>query len=211
MGVVGDVRQISLDAVPKEEMYFPYWQAEGNYMMPRDLVIRTTRNPMRLAGALRQTVWSVAPDQPLSDVMTMDDIVDRDIEPRRIQTVLLGGLAALALTLACVGIYGVIAYMVTQEHHQIGIRAALGASPGSILRLILGRASKLTFVGVSIGITTALLITRFMSTLLFGLSAADPLAFMAAAILLTSIALLASYLPARRAMRIDPMIALRCE
>lgn len=211
VGVVGDVRQISLDAVPKEEMYFPYWQAEGNYMMPRDLVIRTTRNPMRLAGALRQTVWSVAPDQPLSDVMTMDDIVDRDIEPRRIQTVLLGGLAALALTLACVGIYGVIAYMVTQEHHQIGIRAALGASPGSILRLILGRASKLTFVGVSIGITTALLITRFMSTLLFGLSAADPLAFMAAAILLTSIALLASYLPARRAMRIDPMIALRCE
>jgi putative ABC transport system permease protein len=110
-----------------------------------------------------------------------------------------------------VGIYGVIAYVVAQEHHQIGIRAALGASPGRILGLILGRASKLTCAGVTIGIAAALLISRFMTTLLFGLSAADPLTFAAAAILLTSIALLASYVPARRAMRIDPMIALRCE
>jgi predicted permease len=211
VGIVGDVRQMSLDAASKEEMYFPYWQAEGNYMMPRDLVIRTTGNPMRLASALRQTVWSIAPDQPVSDVMTMDDIVDHNTGQRRIQTVLLGGLAALALTLACVGIYGVIAFIVTQEHHQIGIRAALGASPESILRLILGRASKLTFLGVSIGSAAALLLTRFMGTLLFGLSAADPLTFVAAAILLTSVALLASYLPARRAMRVDPMIALRGE
>ncbi|MBV9610901.1 MAG: ABC transporter permease [Acidobacteriaceae bacterium] len=211
VGMVGDVRQMSLDAAAKEEMYFPYWQAEGNYMMPRDLAIRTSGDPMKLAGALRQIVWSVAGDQPVSDVMTMDEIVDRDIGQRRIQTLLLGGLAALALVLACVGTYGVIAYLVTQEHHQIGLRAALGASPGSILRLVLSRASKLTFAGVSIGITIALLVTRFMSTLLFGLSAADPLIFMAAAILLTSVTLLASYLPARRAMRVDPMIALRCE
>lgn len=211
VGIVADVRQMELDAAPKEEMYFPYWQAQGNYMMPRDLVIRTTGNPMNLAAALRQTVWSVAPDQPLSDVMTLDDILDRDVGQRRIQTVLLGGLAALALTLACVGIYGVIAYMVTQEYHQIGIRAALGASPRSILCLILGRASKLTFIGVSIGIVAALVMTRFMGGLLFGVSPVDPLTFAAVAILLAGVALVASYLPARRAMRIDPMIALRCE
>ncbi|MBV8808102.1 MAG: ABC transporter permease [Acidobacteriaceae bacterium] len=211
VGVVGDVRQMSLDAVAKEEMYFPYWQAEGNYMMPRDLVIRITGNPMDLAGALRKTVWAVAPDQPVSDVRTMDDIVDHEVGERRIQTVLLGGLAALALVLACVGIYGVVAYLVTQEHHQIGIRAALGATPRGILRLVLARASKLTFIGLSIGILAALLITRFMKSLLFGVSGIDPLPFVAAAILLTSVALLASYLPARTAMRIDPVIALRCE
>jgi putative ABC transport system permease protein len=202
---------MSLDAAPKEEMYFPYWQAQGNYMMPRELVIRTTGNPIDLAGAVRQTVWSVAPDQPVSDVMTMDDVLAHDVGQRRIQTVLLGGLAALALALACVGIYGVIAYLVTQERHQIGIRAALGATPGRILHLVLGSASKLTFIGVSIGIFAALVVTRFMKTLLFGVSEVDPLTFVGAAILLTSVALLAGYLPARRAMCIDPVIALRCE
>lgn len=211
VGIVGDVRQMGLDAAPKEEMYFPYWQAQGNYMVPRDLVIQTTGNAMNLAGAVRQAVWSVAPDQPLSDVMTMDDILDREVGQRRVQTVLLSGLATLALTLACVGIYGVIAYMVTQENHEIGIRVALGANPRDVLRLILGRASRLTVIGVSIGIFAALLITRFMSGLLFGVSPMDPLTFVVVAILLSSVALAASYLPTRRAMRVDPMVALRCE
>ena len=211
VGIVADVRQMGLQAAPQEEMYFPYWQAQGNYMSPRELVIRTSANPMRVASALRQAVSSVAPDQPLSDVATMDDVVDRDVGQRRVQTVLLGALATLALTLASVGVYGVIAYMVTQEFHQIGIRAALGASPASILCLILGRASKLTFIGVAIGIVVALPAMRLMSSLLVGVSAVDPLAFASVSVLLASVTLAASYVPARRATRIDPMIALRCE
>src|SRR5947209_389419 len=138
--------------------------------------------------------------------MTMDDILDREVGQRRVQTVLLSGLATLALTLACVGIYGVIAYMVTQENHEIGIRVALGANPRDVLRLFLGRASRLTVIGVSIGIFAALLITRFMSGLLFGVSPMDPLTFVVVAILLSSVALAASYLPTRRAMRVDPMV-----
>jgi putative ABC transport system permease protein len=211
VGVVGDVRQMGLAEASKEEMYFPYWQSQGNYMMPRDLVVRTNGDPVSLAGGVRQAVLSVAADQPLSSVMTMDDIVDHAMGQRRIQTVLLSGLAVLALTLACVGIYGVMAYMVTQENHEIGVRVALGAEPRNILHLILGRASKLTGIGASIGITAALVVTRFMNTLLFGVSPLDPLTFAAVAFVLTSVALVASYLPARRAMRIDPMIALRCE
>jgi putative ABC transport system permease protein len=211
VGVVGDLRQMSLVEPSKEEMYFPYWQAQGNYMMPRDLVVRTTGDPINLADAVRRAVWSVAADQPVSSVMTMDDIVDEAVGQRRVQTVLLGRLAVLALSLACVGIYGVMAYLVTQENHEIGVRVALGAEPQNILRLILGRASRLTIIGVSIGIFAGLLMTRFMKDLLYGVSGVDWLTFVAAATLLSSVALLASYLPARRAMRIDPVIALRCE
>jgi putative ABC transport system permease protein len=211
VGIVGDVRQMGLDAPPKEEMYFPYWQAQGNYMVPRDLVIRTSGDPMDLASAVRRAVWSVAADQPVSDVTTMDEILDREMGQRRLQTVLLGGFAGLAMTLACVGIYGVMAYMVTQEKHEIGIRVALGADPGNIRSLILGRASRLTGMGVSIGVFAALVAARFLKTLLFEVSPMDPLTFMAVAILLITVALVASYLPARRAMRVDPMIALRHE
>jgi putative ABC transport system permease protein len=211
VGIVGDVRQMGLNAPPKEEMYFPYWQAEGNYMMPRALAIRTTGSPMNLLSAVRQAVWSVDPSQPLSNVMTMDAILDREVEQRRVQAVLLGGLATLSLTLACVGIYGVMAYLVAQQNHEIGIRVALGAHPRSILRLILGRGAKLTVTGVGIGSISALLATRLMSSLLFGVSSIDPPTFASVAALLTFVALLACYIPAHRAMRVDPMVALRHE
>ena len=143
--------------------------------------------------------------------MRMDDVLDREVEPRKVQTFLLGGLAGLALMLACVGIYGVIAYMVTQEHHEIGVRMALGADSARILRLILGRGFALTGTGVCMGTFAALVVTRYMKTLFFGVRPIDPVIFLLAAVLLTSIALAASYLPARRAMRIDPMVALRGE
>jgi len=211
VGVVGNVRQMGLNAAPKEEMYFPFWQAQSNYMAPRDLVIRTAADPIKLASAVRHAVWTVAPDQPVSDVMTLADVLDREVEQRQIQTLLLGGLAGLALILACVGIYGVIAYMVAQENHEIGIRVALGAGSANVLRLILGRGLALTGTGVAIGIFAALIVTRYMKTLLFEVSPIDPLIFLLVAALLTSIALAATYLPARRAMRIDPMVALRCE
>jgi len=210
-GIEGDVKQMGLDAPAKEEMYFPYWQAEGNYMMPRALAVRTIGYPTSLLSAVRQAVWSVDPDQPLSNVMTMDDILDREVAQRRVQAVLLSGLAALALTLACVGIYGVMAYLVAQQNHEIGIRVALGAHPRSILGLVLGRGAKLTVKGVGIGIVSALLATRLMSSLLFGVSSIDLPTFASVAVLLTFVALLACYVPARRATRVDPIVALRHE
>jgi predicted permease len=211
VGVVGNVKQMGLNVPPKEEMYFPYWQANGNYMMARGLAIRTATDPTSVLSAVRRTVWSIDPDQALSEVMTMDDILDREVEQRRNQASLLGGLATLALTLACVGIYGVMAYLVAQQHHEFGVRTALGARPRDILRLVLRRGLQLTVAGVGIGMISGLGITRIMGSLLFGVSPFDPLTFAGVVFLLTAFALAASYIPARRAMRVDPMVALRYE
>jgi ABC-type antimicrobial peptide transport system permease subunit len=141
----------------------------------------------------------------------MDGVLDREVAQRRVQGVLLCGFAALALILACVGIYGVMAYLVTRQKHEIGIRLALGAHSHNILGLILGRGAKLTATGVGVGIPAALLATRLMRGLLFGVSAMDPLTFASVTLLLTLVALAACYIPAMRAMRVDPIVALRYE
>jgi len=211
VGIAGDVKQMGLDVPAKEEMYFPYWQAQGNYMVPSTLVIRTNGDPASVAGAMRQVVWSMDASLPVSDVMTMDDVLHTELKPRRVQAVLLGGFATLALTLACVGIYGVMAYLVGRQNHEIGVRMALGARRADVLRLILGRGAKLTTTGAAIGIIAALLSTRLMRSLLFGVSPFDPLTFAGVALLLMLVALAACYVPARRAMRVDPMVALRYE
>jgi predicted permease len=209
VGIVDDVKEISLGEPPKEEMYFPYWQAQGNYMVPSILLVHTSGDPIRLSYALREVVWSVDADQPVSQIATMAAVVDQEVAQRRVQVVLLGGLAALALTLACIGIYGVLAYLVTQQNHEIGIRAALGASPRQILGHVLRSGTKLTMTGVGIGIVSTLVVTRLMRSLLFGVSPIDPLTFGGVALLLASLALAACYLPARRASKVDPIIALR--
>lgn len=211
VGIVGDVKQMGLEVPPKEEMYFPYWQAKGNYMMARALAIHTATDPMSLPSGVRQVVWSIDPEQPISDVMTMDDILDREVEQRRNQASLLGGLAALALVLACIGIYGVMAYTVARQNHEFGVRAALGARPGDIFGLVLRRGIKLTATGVGIGIAAAFFVTRLMRSLLFGVGPFDPLTFGGVALLLMLVALAACYFPAHRATRIDPMVALRFE
>jgi putative ABC transport system permease protein len=211
VGVVADVKETGLDQPPKEEMYFSYWQAQGNYMVPATLVIRTDGDPATLVSAMRQAVWSVDASLPISDVTTTHELLDRELEPRRVQTVLLGTLGALALTLACVGLYGVMAYLVAQQNHEIGIRLALGARRADVLNLILGRGVKLAMTGGVIGIIVALLSTRLMRSLLFDVSPFDPVTFASVAVLLTFVALAASYISARRAMRIDPMVALRTE
>jgi len=211
VGIVDDVKEMGLGEPPKEEMYFPYWQAQGNYMVPSTLVVHTKGDPTNLASAVREAVWSVDPDQPVSEVVNMDGILDREVVQKRVQAVLLGGLAALALTLAGVGIYGVMAYLVTQQNHEIGIRVALGAHSRNILGLILGRGASLTATGVSIGVAAALLVTRLMRSLLFGVSPFDPLTFATVALVLTFVTLAACYIPARRATRVDPMVALRFE
>jgi len=211
VGIVADVKEMGLDEPPKEGMYFPYWQGQGNYMVPSTLVVHTKGDPTSIAGAVREAVWSVDPEQPVSQIGTMNDVLDREVAQRRLQAILLGALAALAMTLACVGIYGVMAYLVTQQNHEIGIRVALGADARNILGLVLGRGAKWTATGVGIGIAAALLITRLMRSLLFGVSAFDPLTFGGVALLFTFVALAACYIPAFRASRVDPMVAMRYE
>jgi ABC-type antimicrobial peptide transport system permease subunit len=180
-------------------------------MVPSTLLVHTKGDPTTIASAVREAVWSVDPDQPVSQIGTMNDILDREVAQRRVQAILLGALAVLAMTLACVGIYGVMAYLVTQQNHEIGIRVALGADSRNILGLVLGRGAKWTATGVGIGIAGAFFVTRLMRSLLFGVSPFDPLTFAAVTFTLAVVALAACYIPARRASRVDPMLALRFE
>lgn len=212
VGVVADVRQIRADAPVKAEMYVPYWQAAAfPTFAPRDLVIRTSVAPASLVPAVHQTIHEIDPYQPLSSIRTMDEVLNRETAQRRVGMLLLVAFAALALLLASLGIYGVLSYFVVQHIPEIGIRMALGAGRSDVLRLVIGKGMKLALAGIAIGLIGAFMLTRLMASLLFGVSAIDPLTFAGVAGLLTIIALLACYLPARRATKVDPMIALRYE
>jgi ABC-type antimicrobial peptide transport system permease subunit len=200
-----------LNEPPRQEMYFPYWQAKDNWMVSRDLEIRTSGDPLSLAGAVRQAVWSVDKDQPVSNVMTLDNLLDQEVAQRRVQAVLLGGFAALALILACIGIYGVLSYLVTQRTREIGVRVALGASASDVFRTVAGQGMALAGLGIVTGLVGALALSRLLSSLLFGVSAGDPIAYASAVAVFGGVALLACYFPARRAARVDPMVALRYE
>jgi putative ABC transport system permease protein len=210
-GIVGDVRQMRLNDPPRQEMYFPYWQAKDNWMVPRDLAIRTSGDALSLAGAVRQAVWSIDKDQPVSNVMTLDELLDQEVAQRRVQAALLGGLAALALILACIGIYGVLSYLVTQRTREIGVRVALGASASDVFRTVAGQGMTLAGLGIAAGLAGALALSRLLGSLLFGVSAGDPLTYAGAIAVFGAVALLACYFPARRAARVDPMVTLRYE
>jgi putative ABC transport system permease protein len=153
----------------------------------------------------------VDPNQPISDVKTMDTRITESLGPQRFAVKLLAVFAALAILLAAVGLYGLISYSVTQRTNEIGLRMALGAKPSEVLRLLLGQGAKLVLAGAAAGIVAGLVLVRAMQSLLYGVSAADPLSFLGATVLLAIVALAACYIPARRAMRVDPMVALRCE
>ncbi len=211
VGIVDDVKEMALDEPPKEEMYFPYWQAQGNYMVPTALVIHTRGDPTSLASAVREAVWSVDPDQPVSEIVTMDGVLDQEVAQRRVQALLLGGLAALALTLACVGIYSVMAYVVTQQSHEIGIRMALGADRGKVVRLVVSGAMAQIGIGLLVGIPVALAGGRLLAHQLFGVKSYDPAVLSTAVGMLVVSALVAGLVPAMRAASIDPMEALRSE
>ena len=210
VGVVADVMQMGLEMPARPEMYFPYRQAFQNWMVPRDIVIRAN-NPMSLAAAARQLILQVDRDQPVSKIATLEDILDQEVRNRRSQAILLGAFAALALTLACVGLYGVLAFLVSQRAQEIGVRIALGAQPSNILTVVVGRGLALAVAGVAIGLLAAVALMRLLESLLFGVSARDPLTFVSVAIILLLVASVACFVPARRAMRIDPIIALRYE
>jgi putative ABC transport system permease protein len=212
VGIVADVRQMGLEEPVRAEMYLPYRQITHNpWFIPRDLAIRTTGDTTNLVSAVRQAIREVDPDQPVSNVATMAEVLGEQAAQRRMGMIMLVAFSALALLLASLGIYGVLAYFVTQHTNEIGVRLALGATPRNILFLVLKKGMGLTLLGVVIGIVASFALTRLMSSLLFGVKASDPLTFVAVPLLLGAVALVACAIPARRATKVDPMIALRYE
>ena len=209
VGIVGDMRQMGLDQLPRAEMYFPYRQQ--SFYSPDYFSVRATGDPMQLAEAVREAIWAVDKQQAVAGIMPLEDLVDEDLAPRRLQANLLGGFAGMALLLASLGIYAVLSFAVAQRTQEIGVRVALGAQKADILRIIVGQGARLIALGIAIGIAAALALTRALQHLLYGLSATDALTFAGAVIVLGGIALLACYIPARRAMRLDPMQALHYE
>jgi putative ABC transport system permease protein len=207
IGVVKDVRQNDFIAEPKLQMYLNYRQLK--FLAPNALVVRTTVDPMSLALPVRNAVWAVDKDQPVSNIDTMDNIVAKAVARQRFSTLLLGIFATLALVLAAVGIYGVMSYSVAQRTREIGIRMALGAQRSDVLKMTVQQGMKLVGLGLLIGVGTAFVLTRLMSSLLFGVSATDPVTFLAIAFVLMAVAACASYIPALRATKVDPMVALR--
>ncbi len=208
IGVVGDVKHFSLDEPELSQIYLAYAQHPHIFAT---LAVRTSSEAMSFSNAVRGAVWSVDKDQPVWKVRTLEWLLDRSLGPQRFLMLLLAVFSALALVLSAVGIYGVMSYAVSQRTREIGVRLALGAQPRDILRLVVKQGFVLAFIGIVIGLVTSLALTRLMKSLLFGVSATDPVTFAVIALLLASIALLACYVPARRATKVDPMTALRYE
>jgi putative ABC transport system permease protein len=217
VGVVGHIKQWGLGADAKAaveaQFYYPFMQIPEKLMpMVADavaVVLRTEGDPAAIMGEVRRAVSEIDPREVIYGEQTMDSVIAGSFAARRLSMVLLDIFAALALVLSCVGIYGVISYLVGQRTHEIGVRMALGARRIDVLRLVLGQGATMTLIGMLIGIAAALGLTRLMANELFGITAHDPLTFTAVTILLALVALLACYLPARRAMRVDPIVALR--
>jgi putative ABC transport system permease protein len=208
VGVVGDIRQTSLGDEPASGIYIPYTQE----IMPwQTLVVRTKNDPMTLAASIRHEVTALDPEQPVARVATMDELKEASAAEPRFRAFLLGSFASIALLLSAIGIYGVMAYTVSRRTSEIGIRMALGARPVDILRLIFGESMMLTLLGGLSGLVGAYVVTRVMKSLLFGVTSTDPLTFAGVTLLLCSVALLASYIPARRASRVDPLVAFKYE
>jgi predicted permease len=219
VGVVGHIKQWGPGGDAKSaieaQFFYPFMQLPEK-LMPMvasavAVVVRTHGDPAAIIGPVRRAVEELDPREVIYAVQTMNEVLSSSLAARSLSMILLGFFAGLALALACVGIYGVISYLVGQRTHEIGVRVSLGAQPNDVLRLVLGHGARMALLGVAIGVAVALALTRLMSRLLFGVSPSDPLTFAGVAILLTLVALVACYIPARRAMRVDPLVALRHE
>ena len=209
IGLVKDVRQNDFIAEPKMQMYFSYRQVKD--LVANALVVRTSVDPLSLATSVRNTIWAVDKDQPVANIDSMEHIVAGAVARQRFSMLLLAIFAGLALVLAAVGIYGVMSYSVAQQTREIGIRIALGAQRGDVLRMTVKEGLKLVGVGLLIGLISAFVLTRVMESLLFGISATDPVTFGIICVVLLIVATLASYIPALRAATVDPMVALRAQ
>jgi putative ABC transport system permease protein len=208
VGVVGDVRQQNLESEPHPTFYVPYTQQSWSFLT---FVVRATGDPLALAAAIRDQVRAVDPDQPVTRLALLNNLIERTLAPRRVTLFLLLLFAGAALALGAMGIYGVASFMVTQRVQEIGVRMALGAEPRQILLLFVQQGMLIAAGGLVVGLAGALVLTRFLRTLLFGVTPADPLTLAGTSLLLLVVAGLACYLPARRATRVDPMTALRYE
>jgi ABC-type antimicrobial peptide transport system permease subunit len=205
--VVGNVRHGSLEEAGGSEMYFPYRQTSDWQGM--EMVVRSARPPASLAPEVRAALAAYDPSLPTGEFYELERLIDNAVAPRRLTTQMLGLLSALALALAALGLYGVIAYSVTQRTQELGIRMAIGAQRRDVLALVVFGGLKLVALGIALGLAGALMLTRLLSSLLFGVTAHDPLAFAGNALLLGAVALAACLLPALRATRVDPLLALR--
>jgi putative ABC transport system permease protein len=209
VGVIGHVKQYGLDVKGREQAYFPHPQSSGYQQMT--LTVRTTSSPESMAGAVREAIAALDKDLPLFSVRTMDTVVSSTTAQARLNMALLALFASLALGLAAVGIYGVMSYMVTQRTQEIGVRLAIGAQAKDVLKMVVGEGLRLALIGTGIGLAGALVVARLISSLFFGIAPYDPLTFAGITVLLGMVAFLACYIPARRATRVDPLVALRYE
>jgi ABC-type antimicrobial peptide transport system permease subunit len=208
VGVVGTVKQYGLETDGKIATYFPQLQQPGNGMF---LAVRTSSDPAALSGAVVREIHAVDPDVAVYGIRSMQDRLYDSLARQRFASTVLGAFAAFALLLAAVGIYGVMSYLVTRSTHDIGLRVALGAQFGDILGLVVRHGMELAAIGILAGLAGAAALTRMMASLLFGVSATDAVTFGAVAVLLAAVAFAATVIPARRATRVDPMVALREE
>jgi ABC-type antimicrobial peptide transport system permease subunit len=219
VGVVGHVQHWGLGAREREgleaQLYLPVWQVPDRFWPllanAGQYVARTSGSAVGLAASIRQAAEKVDSSAVVYDVRPMEEIIARSISTQRLTMLLLSVFSALALVLSAIGIYGVISYLTAQRTHEIGVRVALGASSKDVLRMVLGQGMRMTLIGVAIGIAAAFGLTRLITKMIYGVGATDPLTFAGVAVLLSAVALCACYIPARRATRVDPIVALRYE
>jgi putative ABC transport system permease protein len=209
VGVVADVRERGLDLAMKPGVYVPYMQTAISFFQPSELAIRTTREPLTIAKEVQDVVWSVDRDQPISNLRTMDDIVEAELANRTQMLELLGTFAALAVVLAAFGVYAVLSLVVSQRTREIGLRLAVGARRADIVVSVLAHVGRLTAMAIIAGTAAGIATTRLLSSLLYGITPLDWRTFAAVALLLTLVSLLAALVPTRRAATVDPIIALR--